>query len=572
MSWTPTIRTLADGEGATAANINRAVNDLASRTTWLRTQLESLAVGESLVLQDRSVGASVENGQPVYLDGGGVFQPAVVEVDETNLSLMGERTRWQGIATNVSALSADIVIGGQATLLPAVWAAQTEGGSFVPGDIFLSAVTPGMLTTDPGSTGVYIGHLDADGRMMVRASSTGTFVDHVHIQRQLVGDPADDSPADPALGDPHLITDPDPGLRGWLPANATYFPGFVSGVQIPTGAVFGYNIQHPDEQALRAVFPMIPEDNAQLYQSVILTEAHVVVNAYGIWWMTNAYGEAPWPVDYVSGPTPATDIRLWTARLTGGSSLFEAIAQRITQQLSTNAQQFAVTQLQSTNNEVLQVTGPENPRGPLSLSPRGVNYARTGRGLRASAALGNATAGWRGDVLFENAIEMPAVHVWTELADIGDKLLPVSTNGFSAGADIGVRAHRLGSDPADFIDFLLTAGNDLPAATDYRPIVRVQATVDVPAAPPTIANVEVRLYVLSVGSPVSSAAFVRTEQASFTVGQPGRLQQSDLGPFVDVNLRRNNQLLVRIAPSSGGAPVPGDSLRVLSVYGGLVNA
>jgi hypothetical protein len=569
MSWTPVIRTLADGEGATASNINRAVNDLASRTTWLRSQLESLAVGESLVLQDQTVGAAVENGQPVYLDAGGVFQPAVVEVDPDNLAVMGPRTRWQGIATGVSALSANIVIGGQATLTPATWASQMQDGVFVAGDLFLSAVTPGKMVGEPGSTGVFIGHVDTNGRLLVRASSTGTFVDHVHIGRSMVGDPADDAPADPAPGDPQLIIDPDPTLRGWLPANSTYFPGFTVGTQIPTGAVFGYNIQHPDEADLRAVFPMVPEDNAQFYQGVeALTPDTVVINAYGIWWMTNAYGEAPWPVDYVGGPTAALDVRLWTTRLTGGASLFDTISAKITQQLSVNAQSFAVTRLESSDPQALEITGTNTPRGDLVLTPAGVNRARARRGMRIAGSLGNA-AGWRGLVDFEVATEVEATHLWTELADPGDKLLPVSTNGFSAGVDIGLRAHRLGDDVGDFIDFLVVAGQDLPAATNYRPVVRIHAAVDVPVAAPTVGQVEVRLYVLSPGQPMSSSALVRTEQAAFTIGQPGRLQQADLGPFVDVNLQRNQRLLVRLVNSTGGSPLPGDTLRVLGVYAGL---
>jgi hypothetical protein len=101
-----------------------------------------------------------------------------------------------------------------------------------------------------------------------------------------------------------------------LPANVTYFPGWTVGVQIPSNAKFGYNLQHASEAALLSSFPPVPVEAAVAVQAgVTVTPSPLVVNAYGIWWVDDTYGNAPWPVDYAV-TTTASAIQMWLTRAT----------------------------------------------------------------------------------------------------------------------------------------------------------------------------------------------------------------------------------------------------------------
>jgi hypothetical protein len=133
---------------------------------------------------------------------------------------------------------------------------------------------------------------------------------HTHYQFDLLGKPAG-TVVDPSVGVDQTISVPDATQRGWLPATAPYFPT----IQIPAGAKFGYNLAHASEAALRATFPPIPLSGVTFDQDgLMLDEDVVIVNEFGIWWMTQLYGTAPWPVDYAATLT-AQDVIFWFSRL-----------------------------------------------------------------------------------------------------------------------------------------------------------------------------------------------------------------------------------------------------------------
>lgn len=585
--WVPNVRVRQDGQAVRAATDNQSISDLTNRTDWLKQQLDSLAAGTQLLLRSQTVQSGMVAGEVVYLDkADDTFKPALAAVNISNLSTAADSTFWQGIILTVSGTVADIIIGGAMELTTVAWAAAYEDGTFAEGDVFLSAVVPGKMTTDIGTAGVYLGHMRASGELLVRLGNPGAFIDHVHYERTLLGQPADSAPVDPAApGDPQIINTPDDSIRGWLPANSTYFPGFVAGVQIPTGAVFGYNLQHPDEASLREIFPLVPPENSQFSQSqLILPSSQVVTNEYGIWWLDPTsptvgqadYGQAPWPTDYVASGNLAPDILLWTTRLIASAEVLDLVLQAVLQDLGSGGiDTLAVSSILSSDPLTMVVAGSEGDgvngwKGEVTVTPNGCNVARYKRGILVAGTTGNNTTGYRGIIDIEMIADLEAKHLWTEITNVPlDTYALVSTNGFTAGADIGLRGHRLGPDSTDFIDFLLVGGRDLIAATDYQPTVIIHGAVDTPSGAAITGQVEVSFYRLSVGQPLSSSRLQRTEQVNFTQGVPGRMQRATVGPFADVILQQGERMLVRISPSTGGSPLTADSLRVLGVYYGL---
>lgn len=573
-TFTPNVRVIVNGEPVDASTTNGPISDLTQRTNWLKAQLEALEAGSQLLLRAQSVSSGTLEGTPVYINTAtDVFEPALTAIDETNLNLAGDTTYWQGMAVNVSGTSADIVLGGSVTLPTATWSSVFEDGVFAAGDVFLSQETAGTITTQPGTAGVYIGHMRSTGELLTRMGGGSSFVNHIHLMRDLVGDPADSAPSDPSLGDPQTLTTPDDSIRGWLPATSTYFPGYTVGDQIPTDAVFGYNIQHPDEDELRAVFPVIPEDNAQFSQNGVILESDlVVINRYGIWWMDDSYGNAPWPVDYVAGGDVADDVRLWTTRLIASSTMYDIILSRVVADLADGeASDFAVTSIVSDTPDSLDVSGTEGGavtgwRGQVTLRNRGITSLRYGRGLSVTATNGDNTSGFTGDATIRANIGLEAKHQWTELAAVGDKMALVTTNGVTSGSPIDLRGHRLGGDPDDFIDFIITGGDDLLPGVTYNPVVTLHAAVDTISGSPTTKNVTLEFYNLSVGSPLGTSRLLRSVEVPFFEGQPGRLQAAVLGTYADVFLEQNEHILVRVKNSDGGSPLTADTLRLVSVY------
>ncbi len=577
--FTSVVRTIADGSPVDAATANAPLSDLAQRTEWLRDQLLAITAGAQLVLRNQTVPLGTVLGEVVYYDDAlNTYMPARATYDTTNPTVAAASAFWQGVVVAVSGTGADILIGGTGELAQADWAGAFEGGVFAAGDVFLSSVTAGKLSSVPGCCGIYIGHLrdtgGGDAELLLRLGNPGSYLEHIHVERTLVGDPAG-TVIDPAPGDPQLVNTPDPLEQGWLPANVTYFPGYVVGVQIPTGAVFGYNIQHANETALREIFPLVPPDNAQFSQTgLILTSDKVVTNAYGIWWMDNSYGNAPWPVDYaVSGV--ADPVTLWTARLTASTLLSDLISQAIINRLANGEiDEIAAASIQSSDPDSLGVSGTEGDaitgwRGDILLTNNGVTGVRYGRGLAIAGTAGDNVLGYKGLLDVEFAADISAQHLYTYVDPLNasptEKQALVTTNGVSAGATIGAYGHRLGAEATDFVDFVVAAGRDLPAAVDYLATVTIQACVDTVAGAPVSGDVDVSFYRLSTNEPVGTTRLQRTTQAAFSTGLPGALQTVVVGPFADVLVQQGDQLLVRITNSAGGSPLTGDTLRIVAV-------
>lgn len=570
--FTPTVRIIVDGEPVDAATTNGPISDLTQRTDWLYQQFQQLLAGSQLVLRAQPLAPGLVDGTPVYYDDtAAVFKAAQAAVDTDNLNLAADSSYWQGVLANVSGTVGDVVINGVFEMAPASWAAIFEDGVFAAGNIYLSAVTAGKVTLASNTTGVYIGNLRTDGTLNIRPGGVSAFLQHVHYERELSGNPAG-TVVDPAFNAVQVVTAPNPALVGWLPANPTYFPGFVVGVQIPTGAKFGYNIQQSSETALREIFPVVPADNAQFSQGgLILPSTRVVTNNFGIWWMDDAYGTAPWPVDYNATST-SDPITLWTTRLIAEVDLVDTLVNAVISALgSGEIDSIAVARIFSGNQTDLEITGTEGNlangfQGTVTITNRGVTSIRGGRGISFVGTSGDVTNGLRGTVDATVDLELAASHLYTNLTVPGDKLVPVTTNGVSAGTPINLYGHRLGATVAtDYVDFVVTGGDDLEAATDYYVIPVIIACVDSPSGVVTARQVGINFYRYANGNPASTTGLQLQTNFFINTGTPGTIQNVVVGPFPAAVIRQNQTSIVRIVNSTGGSPLTADTLRIVSV-------
>lgn len=571
-TFTPTVRVIVNGEPVDASTTNGPISDLTQRTDWLYQQIQQLLAGAQLIARSQALDPGLIDGTPVYYDNDtSTFKAAKASVDPDNLNLAGTASYWQGMLQNVNGTVGDVVLSGIFELTPVQWAPVFEDGVFAAGDLFLSATYAGKMTVASSTTGVYLGHMRPDGTFNVRPGGVNSFLQHVHYERTLSGNPAG-TVVDPAFNGVQVVTAPNIALPGWLPATPVYFPGFVSGVQIPTGAKFGYNIQQAGETSLREIFPVVPADNSQFSQGgLILSGSQVVTNNYGIWWMDDAYGQAPWPVDYSVSATSA-EITLWTTRLIAEVDLVGTIVNAVINTLASGAiDSVAVAKIFSGNQTDLEVVGTAGSlangfQGTVTITNKGVTAIRGGRGLSFTGSSGDVANGLRGLVDGEVDLELAASHLYTNLTVPGDALVPVTTNGVAFGTPINLYGHRLGATViSDYIDFVVTGGMDLEPATDYYVIPVVIACVNSVVGVVTPKQVGMNFYRYANGDPASSLGLQLSTNFFINTGTPGTIQNIVVGPLAAGVIRQNQTTIIRIVNSTGGTPLTPDTLRVVSL-------
>lgn len=574
--YAPTVPGVADGSPVSASNTNQAAVALAQRTDWLRDQLLALTAGTGIQLKSQPVQAGLLPGTPVYFDNTTLtYKPAQAAIDSNDFVTAADSAAVEGLLLSVSGSVAELSLGGVVQLTTIQWAAVFDTGIFTAGPIFLSTVS-GKISALPGALGIYLGNLRANGTLVFRPVNTGPFLQHIHLQRALSGNPAG-TVVDPAPAAPQTIAVPNPALQGWLPATNVYFPGYVVGVQIPVGAQFGYNIQNPAESALRDVFPVIPTTNAQFEQSgAILNSDKVVVNEYGIWWMDNSYGNAPWSVTYTADlPAAAPVVTLWTSRLVADVSLSETITDQILSLLR-NGQidTMAVTRVIPGDN-TLTVSGASGDNtngwyGPVTITNAGVKTASASGGIGVVGTLGSSP-NWRGALTLRSIASRPAqfLHNKFTAPQLTD-MVPVTTNGVPSGVDATLYAHGLGPDISDFVDFVLTAGPEFAAGEELSFTLDLSLFVNLPAGAPTSRTVRLLYYQFDNGSPASSTSLIRTETVTVVTGTPGALQRVSLGSFADVKLGNTKGWILRVQNGTGGTPLTLGSLRIAGISANLV--
>jgi hypothetical protein len=108
----------------------------------------------------------------------------------------------------------------------------------------------------------------------------------------------------------HVIEDANADLQGWLPADHVTFrrdPENPATAYAPAGALFGYNIKK--HIALNRVWPPIPTQSVSMLwdkgenlngaTEIPLGRGGLAIcDVNGIWWMSDCYGDVPWPKEY----------------------------------------------------------------------------------------------------------------------------------------------------------------------------------------------------------------------------------------------------------------------------------
>jgi hypothetical protein len=302
----------------------------------------------------------------------------------------------------------------------------------------------------------------------------------------------------------------------------------------------------------------------------------VVVNEYGIWWMDNSYGNAPWSVTYTADlPALAPEVTLWTSRLIADVSLSENITDQIISILRNGEiDTMAVTKAIPGDNTITIVGSSgdnvDGWRGPVTFTNTGVKTAAASGGVGVVGTLGSAPS-WRGALTLRSIASRPAqfLHNKFTAPQTSDSVL-VTTNGVPSGVDMTLYAHGLGPDSSDFVDFVLTAGQEFGLTELLSFTLDLSLFVDRPLAAPSSRTVRLAYYTFDNTSPASSTSLIRTETVTVTDGTPGALQRVTMPTFGDVQLGNNKGWILRFLNGTGGSPLTLGKLRVASVVANLV--
>lgn len=316
VAWPAFVRKINDGTPVDAATTNIPITDLETRTDCLYDLIGAASAGRALTDFDVDIDAAAVAFTPVFLDDDGVYKPATSQVFDSGI-LAGQATRNAFVAGIVAQKTG--TTRGHVTLfgiVPAVdLTAVTDTADSVPGLYYLSTTT-GLLTRSRSLSSQLVGQLGPSGEFTVMRWPNDGAKEHLHYQFPLSAEPAVDDPAnvvDPDNGDPHVIGlgIVDTAQRGWIPADHPIFGG-----NAPLGAQFGYNIAADAD--LAAVFPPTPivGYGATLGQDVVSLTDQLLIDANGIWWITNDYGRVPWSVDFSTTQTAGT-VYLTFASLVG---------------------------------------------------------------------------------------------------------------------------------------------------------------------------------------------------------------------------------------------------------------
>lgn len=405
--FTAIVRKVANGQAINADNTNAGPTDLTARTDYLKNQLDSLEAGQLLVATDAVLQSAMPIGTPVYIDlGTNTARPAEVALaDDVVGGLAAPSSYVFGLVLNKQTdTSGDIGMEGLITSITTTqWASVMEAGTFAAGHYFLSGSVPGKISLSPGALAVYVGLALPNGWFLARPQPP-VYGAHSHYQFTLTGAPAG-TVVDPTIGNPQIVNTPNASLPGWLPATTTYFAAGT----IPVGAKFGYNLPQADPD-LRAVFPPIPVTGQFEQGGLFLDTDKVLVNQFGIWWMDNTYGNAPWPVDYSVSHT-AEPIEFFFSRLlfaTGNGVVTELskdpasildiqVINAAGQPAATGKLRLRVTSLLPNSSDadegalaVKSISGGVHTRGPA------VTRIFPGAGVVISGANGDALTGFYG--------------------------------------------------------------------------------------------------------------------------------------------------------------------------------
>jgi len=290
------------GAPGRASSVSGPDRELERNIQYVKAIVDAFRLGETLYKRDAVIDPALEVGQPVYYNSiNARFEAALAasQNDPATGTIVAADSAdvWGIVAVKRSAAIADILLIGVAEI--DISAAVDAGVS--AGRYYLSAGEAGKLVQQRPAVSVFVLRATGNGMVMVNPQIKDFLTAHIHIQMELAVVPAGDC-AVPAVDDPHVIATPDDTIRGWLPADHASFDG-----RAPEGAKFGYNMAaHPQLQSLWPPIPigavlleMNRSDSVNGQQQVYgrVSSSLVQFDVNGIWWMSDCYNEAPWPVD-----------------------------------------------------------------------------------------------------------------------------------------------------------------------------------------------------------------------------------------------------------------------------------
>lgn len=294
MSW-KTIKHVQDGEPIKESVSARPTKQLEENLNYLKSVIDSLALGSALILREKTLDSNTVVGTPVY-DDNGIFRPASASIsyDSGTSAFTVDKTSYViGIVmSKSSSTSGDILIYGNYNVdISSVVDVLQEGPYYLSTDA-------GKLSSSKLPVTVYVLYYDGS-TVFVNPTPREFLEGHVHYRFELYAQPAG-TPNCPGFGEAMQIVTPDATQPGWLPASHSSFGGLA-----PAGAKFGYNLaQHPE---LSRLFPPFPLESVYIEFNGTSAEDLAVIDMNGIWWMEDCVGYAPWrPWDPALGCNPPT--------------------------------------------------------------------------------------------------------------------------------------------------------------------------------------------------------------------------------------------------------------------------
>lgn len=303
-SFNPLIDIIKSGEPVSAGVTNRPITELEGQILYLKSLIDAAGAGQALYAMGVTIEPAVQVGMPVFYNS--ITQQferalAAIATDPVTgvLTMAASAQVWGIVSAKVSANQANLLLAG---MIPLDLTAALNGAALTAGIYHLSGQFSGVLLSQKPPVSVPILRADGQGNILFTPTYRDLLESHVHYRVELAALPAGGT-VPPLPGHVHVITDPDPILPGWLPANDATFLG-----NAPLGAEFGYNINA--DPVLKNLWPPIPVSSAYLewdkgehpqfgFQGVPLGPlGKAIVDRNGIWWMTNCYGDAPWPKNW----------------------------------------------------------------------------------------------------------------------------------------------------------------------------------------------------------------------------------------------------------------------------------
>lgn len=320
-NWLHRVKHVNPGEPVQAGVVSRPDRTLEDRTDYLKDRLDAAELGRALFDMGATIAPDVLPGHPVfwnYTTQRYEKALAAITTDETTQALVVQPSSdCVGICyQKKSENQADIVLRG-IVALPEL--TNAIGETIAPGRYYLSAVEAGKLVQQRPAVSVYVCYVQgpkdncSDVPSVIVMPHVKDFIDeHTHYRFDLYCRPAGTNfVSTEDEQEVHSVTNPDPTLPGWLPADHPVFNG-----KAPAGAVFGYNLA--EHLALSRVWPPLPvqsvamlfdkgEDYVGATEIPLGRSGLAICDTNGIWWMSRCYGDVPWPATYTTTPEDTTD-------------------------------------------------------------------------------------------------------------------------------------------------------------------------------------------------------------------------------------------------------------------------